>query len=128
MLHVPGIHRVKSRTCKNFNLRKAEARAQSQQLVLYTLQEEKKLNNLEMLKEVLVSQLKSGRDPFGKWISLLNILLIQACRYNLAPSRIPSILLPAVPFRSLHHKFSFYLFLTFFTGSQKQQPISLKAV
>lgn len=54
MFHVPGIHRVKSRTCKHFSLRKAEARAQSQQLVLYTLQEEKKLNNLQMLKEVLV--------------------------------------------------------------------------
>lgn len=54
MFCVPGIHRVKSRPCNNFSLRKAEARAQSQQLVLYTLQEEKKLNNLQMLKEVLV--------------------------------------------------------------------------
>lgn len=41
LFHVPSIHRVKSRTCKHFSLRKAEARAQSKQLVLYTLQEEK---------------------------------------------------------------------------------------
>lgn len=39
---------------KFFSLRKAKARAKSQQLVLYTLHEEKKLNNLQMLKEALV--------------------------------------------------------------------------
>lgn len=39
---------------KIFSLRKAKARAKSQQLVLYTLHEEKKLNNLQTLKEVLV--------------------------------------------------------------------------
>lgn len=54
MFHVPGFHGVKSRECKNFSLRKAEARAQRQQSVPYTLQEEKKLNNLQMLKKVLV--------------------------------------------------------------------------
>lgn len=55
LFHVPSIHRVKPRTCKHFSSRKVEARAQSQQLVLYTLQEKKNLlNNLQMLKEVLV--------------------------------------------------------------------------
>lgn len=39
---------------KIFSLRKAKARAKSQQLVIPTLHEEKKLNNLQMLKEALV--------------------------------------------------------------------------